>query len=240
MGLNTSPATGMLRAIRGQKPRSRREPWRRRSRRCGARSPDCPCARAAGLGLYDWQLEVMGAVSELALWHEDPVVAGRVDQVRSEVARLDTDGIFSLYRHDSEISRLNRDEKLDNPSWSRDQLGAGRRFSELSGGNTDISVQPLRSFMRPIFGPAPASQPTLTLPRGSWRNGWSIIATYRYWPAPNNPWASGDGRHAEFRSLGFYRRPHRRHAGRAGIHTCLRRSRRDRTDRRPSGQWRKP
>jgi thiamine biosynthesis lipoprotein len=93
--------------------------------------------------LYDWQLEVMGAVSELAFWHTDPVVANRtIDQVRTEVARLD--GIFSLHRGDSEISRLNRDGFLDNPSWElRDQLSAGRRFSELSGGAFDISVQPL-------------------------------------------------------------------------------------------------
>ena len=93
--------------------------------------------------LYDWQLEVMGAVSELALWHEDPQVATRaIDQVRSEVARLD--GIFSLYRADSEISRLNRDGAIDNPSWELwDQLSAGRKFSELSGGAFDISVQPL-------------------------------------------------------------------------------------------------
>jgi thiamine biosynthesis lipoprotein len=93
--------------------------------------------------LYDWQLEVMGASSELALWHDDPEVAGRaIDEVRYEVGRLD--GIFSLYRDDSEISRLNRDGFLDNPSWElRDLLGAGRRFSELSGGAFDISVQPL-------------------------------------------------------------------------------------------------
>ncbi|HVW36154.1 MAG TPA: FAD:protein FMN transferase, partial [Pirellulales bacterium] len=93
--------------------------------------------------LYDWQLEVMGASSELALWHEDAKVAGRtIDQVRSEVARLD--GIFSLYREDSEISRLNRDGAIDNPSWElRDQISAGRRFGELSGGAFDISVQPL-------------------------------------------------------------------------------------------------
>jgi thiamine biosynthesis lipoprotein len=93
--------------------------------------------------LYDWQLEVMGAMSELALWHEDPAVATRaIDQVRAEVARLN--GIFSLHRDDSEISRLNRAGFLDNPSWElRDQLSAGRRFSELSGGAFDISVQPL-------------------------------------------------------------------------------------------------
>jgi thiamine biosynthesis lipoprotein len=93
--------------------------------------------------LYQWQLEVMGALSELALWHEDPVVARcAIDQVRSEVTRLD--GIFSLYRDDSEISRLNRDGFLDNPSSElRDLLSAGRQFGELSGGAFDISVQPL-------------------------------------------------------------------------------------------------
>jgi FAD:protein FMN transferase len=92
---------------------------------------------------YQWQLEVMGALSELAVWQEDPVVASRtIDQVRSEVARLDR--IFSLYRDDSEISQLNRDGFLDNPSWElRELLGAGRQFSDLSGGAFDISVQPL-------------------------------------------------------------------------------------------------
>jgi thiamine biosynthesis lipoprotein len=93
--------------------------------------------------LYDWKLTVMGAASELALWHEDPAVANRaIAQVRAEVARLD--GIFSLYRADSEISRLNRDGALDNPSWElRGQLSAGLKFSELSDGAFDISVQPL-------------------------------------------------------------------------------------------------
>ena len=50
--------------------------------------------------LYDWQLETMGTVSELALWHHNPAVANRaIEQVRTEVARLD--GIFSLHRDDS-------------------------------------------------------------------------------------------------------------------------------------------
>ena len=85
----------------------------------------------------------MGASSELALWHHDPVAANRaIDQVRSEVARLD--GVFSLYRSDSEISRLNHDGFLDNPSCElRNLLNAGQQFSELSGGAFDISVQPL-------------------------------------------------------------------------------------------------
>jgi FAD:protein FMN transferase len=93
--------------------------------------------------LYDWQLDVMGALSELALWHDDPAVADRaIREVRAEVDRLN--GIFSLLRNESEISRLNRDGYLDNPSWElRDQLTAGRRFSELSDRAFDITVQPL-------------------------------------------------------------------------------------------------
>src|ERR1700761_1738067 len=93
--------------------------------------------------LYDWQLDVMGALSELALWHNDPVVADRtIREVRAEVDRLN--GIFSLFRRDSEISRLNRHGYLAGPSWElRDQLAAGRRFSVLTDGAFDVTVQPL-------------------------------------------------------------------------------------------------
>jgi thiamine biosynthesis lipoprotein len=144
MRLNGLPAIEMPRANRGQKLQSRRG-----FLRIAAAAAVVPVlaggvrALAPRGKLYDWQLEVMGALSELALWHEDPVVASRaINQVRSEVARLD--GIFSLYRDNSEISRLNRDGFLDNPSWElRDLLSAGRQFSELSGGAFDISVQPL-------------------------------------------------------------------------------------------------
>lgn len=144
MRLNASPAIGMPQAIRGQ-----RLPSRRGFLKIVAAAAIVPAlvggvrALAPPGKLYDWQLEVMGAVSELALWHENPAVASRaIAEVRSEVARLD--GIFSLYRDDSEISRLNRDGFLDSPSRElRDVLGVGQRFSELSGGAFDISVQPL-------------------------------------------------------------------------------------------------
>src|ERR1700759_3716904 len=133
MRLNALSSTGpaMSPAIGGAKPRSRRG-----FLKIAAAAGVVP-ALAGGVRalapkgkLYDWQLDVMGGLSELAFWHEDPVCAHRtIDQVRSEVARLD--GIFSLQRDDSEISRLNRDGFLDNPSRElRDLLDAGRRFSE--------------------------------------------------------------------------------------------------------------
>ena len=93
--------------------------------------------------LHGCQLDVMGALAEIALWCDDPAVVDRaIREVRAEIDRLN--GIFSLFDRDSEISRLNRDGYLDNPSWEmRDVLTAGRRFSELSDGAFDISVQPL-------------------------------------------------------------------------------------------------
>jgi thiamine biosynthesis lipoprotein len=144
MRLNGLPEIGTPRGVRGQ-----RWPSRRGLLKIVAAAAVVP-ALAGGVRalaprgrLYSWQLEVMGAMSELALWQENPNVARRtIDQVRAEVARLD--GILSLTRDDSEISRLNRDGFLENPSPElRDLLGAGRRFSELSGGAFDISVQPL-------------------------------------------------------------------------------------------------
>jgi thiamine biosynthesis lipoprotein len=93
--------------------------------------------------LFRWQGEVLGAVSELALWHTDAAVARRtIVRVRGEIARYER--IFSLYRTDSEISRLNADGALARPSPElRELVDTSQRFSVLSGGAFDISVQPL-------------------------------------------------------------------------------------------------
>src|SRR5215813_14604165 len=65
--------------------------------------------------LFGWQGEVLGALSELTLWHTDAALAQRtILRVRGEIARYE--GIFSLYRQDSEISRLNAAGALHRPS----------------------------------------------------------------------------------------------------------------------------
>jgi thiamine biosynthesis lipoprotein len=100
-------------------------------------------ATAAKAQAHTWQGEVLGAASELTLWHTDAAFArSTLIKVRTEIERFER--IFSLYRADSEISRLNETGRLLTPSSDLRKLVDGSlRLSELSGGAFDISVQPL-------------------------------------------------------------------------------------------------
>jgi len=93
--------------------------------------------------LFDWQGEVLGALAELSLWHTDEAAARRtIRQVETEIARYER--MFSLARADSEISRLNAAGALAKPSPElRALMEESQRFSVLSAGAFDISVQPL-------------------------------------------------------------------------------------------------
>jgi thiamine biosynthesis lipoprotein len=93
--------------------------------------------------LYSWHGEVLDAVSELTLWHNDAAFArATILKVRNEIVRFER--IFSLYRADSEISRLNQSGKLAKPSPElRGLIEESQRLGVLSGGAFDISVQPL-------------------------------------------------------------------------------------------------
>jgi FAD:protein FMN transferase len=92
---------------------------------------------------FNWQGEVLGALSELSLWHTDAATAQRaIRQVRGEIARYER--IFSLYLEDSEISRLNAAGTLREPSPElRGLVEESQRLGALSAGAFDISVQPL-------------------------------------------------------------------------------------------------
>lgn len=92
---------------------------------------------------FSWRGEVLGALSELTLWHTNAAFArATLLKVRQEIERLEE--IFSLYRPDSEISRLNAAGKLAKPSPElRRLVEASQRLGDLSGGAFDISVQPL-------------------------------------------------------------------------------------------------
>ncbi len=92
---------------------------------------------------HSWHGDVLGALSEITLWHPDAALAQRtILRVRHEIERFER--IFSLYRPDSEISRLNEAGTLIKPSRElRTLVEESQRLGELSGGAFDISVQPL-------------------------------------------------------------------------------------------------
>ena len=124
-------------------------PTRRRALRIFAAIAGLPLmiagvrATAAKAQMHSWSGDVLGAPSELDLWHTDAAFArSTILKVRSEIERFER--IFSLYRPDSEISRLNEAGRLDKPSAElRRLVEESRRLGELSGGAFDISVQPL-------------------------------------------------------------------------------------------------
>ncbi len=103
-------------------------------------------ARAAGIAggqLHRWAGTALGADAEIQLHHSDAAEARTLLQACvHEIARLEA--VFSIYRADSAVARLNRDGRLDAPPLDLlHLLQESRRFSELSGGAFDVSVQPL-------------------------------------------------------------------------------------------------
>jgi thiamine biosynthesis lipoprotein len=122
---------------------------RRRAIRIAAAAAGLPLliaavrATAPAGQLFTWQGEVLGAFSELTLWHTDAAFARRtILKVQGEIARYQR--IFSLYQADSEISRLNAAGTLVKPAPElRALIEESQRFGVLSAGAFDISVQPL-------------------------------------------------------------------------------------------------
>ena len=107
----------------------------------GALLPGAAGARAAPL--REWYGAALGAQARIVLAHPDEAAARRLfDSCAGEIERLEAE--FSLHRPDSALSRLNRDGALEAPGLDMVRvLGAARRFSALTGGAFDVTVQPL-------------------------------------------------------------------------------------------------
>ncbi len=112
---------------------------------------------AADPTLRIWSGAALGADATLQINHPDPAAADRlIAAALTEVERLE--GILSLYRPDSALSRLNRDGLLDEPPFDLVRLlSESRRFGELTGGAFDITVQPLWDLYARHFAVAGAS-----------------------------------------------------------------------------------
>ena len=98
---------------------------------------------AASIAPTVWQGVALGADAELRLYHPDPQAAQRlIAQSLQELRRLEA--VFSLYRDDSALSRLNRQGYLDNPPADLLRLlSVSQRYGRLTGGAFDPTVQPL-------------------------------------------------------------------------------------------------
>lgn len=90
--------------------------------------------------ISQWRGVALGAEASLTLAHPD--AARLIDLALAEIARLE--GIFSLYRADSALMRLNASGRLDAPPFELlDCLGLAGRVHHATGGAFDPTVQPL-------------------------------------------------------------------------------------------------
>jgi len=90
-----------------------------------------------------WQGYTMGAVGQFTLYTEQPEKAQNIlKQCFAEIQRLEK--IFSLYDHQSELSRLNRDGQLLEASPELlEVLAACNKAHRLTAGLFDPTIQPL-------------------------------------------------------------------------------------------------
>jgi FAD:protein FMN transferase len=105
-----------------------------------------------------WTGTILGAVGSITLHHPDPTI-GRalIAQCLDEVERLEN--IFSLYRQNSELCRLNRDGMLVAPSLDLVRLlAASLQYGALSAGAFDVTVQPLYELYVRHFAAFPADE----------------------------------------------------------------------------------
>ena len=100
-------------------------------------------AGAESAHLHRWSGIALGAAAEIALYDPDASRARRLTaRCVEEIDRLED--VFSLYRPESAISRLNRDGILAAPPLELVALLAeARSFSERTEGAFDVTVQPL-------------------------------------------------------------------------------------------------
>ena len=93
--------------------------------------------------LHRWSGIALGAAAEIVLYDPDASRARRlIARCVAEIDRLED--VFSLYRPESAISRLNRDGRLKAPPLELVALLAeARSFSKRTEGAFDVTVQPL-------------------------------------------------------------------------------------------------
>lgn len=113
--------------------------------------------------LWEWRGHALGAAASIRLHHPDPEAArALLARCAAEVGRLEA--VFSLYRQGSALRRLNAAGRLDLPPLDLVRLLAeAARFSRLSEGAFDVTVQPLWDRYAAHDWSAPAPPPVADL-----------------------------------------------------------------------------
>ena len=116
-----------------------------------------PALGATKSSIHRWNGAAMGAKATIEIIHSDANEAHRViDLAISEIERLEN--IFSLYRAETSVSRLNRDGRLIAPPLELvDLLTRASAVSAMSGGAFDVTVQPLWARYRDHFSANPGA-----------------------------------------------------------------------------------
>lgn len=101
------------------------------------------CSRQNGLQKFSKSSEALGASVMMTVLHADKHVANTaLDAAFAELERIES--VLSLYRPESQISRLNREGVLEAPDASLiEVLRFAADVAEKSGGAFDVTVQPL-------------------------------------------------------------------------------------------------
>lgn len=108
---------------------------------CGAWMTNC--SRQSGVRKFSQSLKALGATVTMTVLHADEDVANAaLDAAFAELERIES--VMSLYRPESQISRLNRDGVLEMPDASLvEVLRFAAGVAEKSSGAFDVTVQPL-------------------------------------------------------------------------------------------------
>ena len=91
----------------------------------------------------EWKGFALGAPARIVIHHPDRREAeNALSKILNDINYYES--LFSLYLPNSEISRLNREGNIENPSSEMVAiLNKSKYFSELTSGSFDITVQPL-------------------------------------------------------------------------------------------------
>jgi thiamine biosynthesis lipoprotein len=114
-------------------------------------------ARSGSAQPLVWTGTAMGAEASMTILHRDGAEAHRLlAACVEEIRRLE--GVFSLFRRDSALVRLNRDGKLaPAPAELLELARHARGLSALSDGMFDVTVQPLWTLYHGHFAQAQAA-----------------------------------------------------------------------------------